>query len=63
MPEHDYIANCIWRIFAADCSPAKSLQRCKDIADAVRIAADAGEKAAHAQLQDLMKFAEDGGYA
>jgi len=58
----DYIANCISRIIDAEAAASKRRLRETDLADAVRIAAAQGEKAAHNHLIWLSKEAEAGRY-
>lgn len=58
----DYIANCIGSVIDAEADNSKRHQRERDLAEAVRIAAASGEKAAHTYLIQLAKQSRDGKY-
>jgi hypothetical protein len=62
MMNHYYIANCISGILRAECSDRNIRQRELDLAEAVRIAASLGEKAAHTFLVQLAQDAKAGKY-
>jgi hypothetical protein len=59
---HDYLANCFYHLLTAPCDPKHNHRRERDLAEVVRIAARAGEDAAHAHLLELVSMAERGRY-
>ena len=63
MNNQDYIANSISRILMAECHPSQAYTRAIVIANAVRIAASAGEQAAHDYLKSVVRLAESGHFA
>jgi hypothetical protein len=57
----DYIANCIHRALM-ECAPSKFWELSKELADIVRLADSKGTNAAHGQLIEVLKKAEEGFY-
>jgi hypothetical protein len=58
-----YIANCIKRILAAECSNRHANRRADDIAEAIRIANNESIEDAHKYLMRLCDAAEAGNYS
>jgi hypothetical protein len=62
MNKEFYITNCIIRILLAPCSNRREVQRSRDLARGVTIAASAGLDKAHEYFSNLCDEAEKGRY-
>lgn len=58
--QHQYISNCINRIFKSKISPKNHKRVCDLVADAVDEASENGIAFAHSKFIDLLKDAEAG---